>query len=188
MRLSLTLTCTAFIVLACAARAGAQEHALGVTIGYPGSLGVVWQPSSRIALRPGIAFRTSGSQPLNDLGHFQSWSFSADISGLIYLQPAGPLRMYVTPRYLYSRISSTSTIEVPQIQSPFGTLTTIPITTRRSTNEHGVAGLVGAEYRLGDRFGVFGEAGLLYTRASLLTNSSSWAVGSTSSVGVALYF
>ena len=188
MRLSTLLACSCLSIFVSVTPASAQEPAFGVTIGYPGSVGVVWQPSARVALRPSLTFRNSGSDPANDVGDFESSSLSTTISALFYVRPAGPLRVYLTPRYSFGRTSSTTTIEVPQIQLPFGTFTTTTITTKRRTSEHGLAGLIGVEYRMGERFGVFGEVGLLYTRASLSSETDNWAVGSTSGVGVTLYF
>ena len=125
---------------------------------------------------------------MDDVGDFESSSLSTTVSALFYVRPAGPLRVYLTPRYSFGHTSATTTIQVPQIQFPFGTITTTSFTTRRTTHEHGLAGLIGVEYRLGERFGVFGEVGLLYTRASLSGNTDNWAVGSTSGIGVTLYF
>jgi hypothetical protein len=188
MRLSAFLACSSLAILVTVTPASAEEPSFGVTIGYPGSVGVVWQPSARIAVRPSFTFRNSGSDPMNDVGDFESSSLSSTVSALFYVRPAGPLRVYVTPRYSFGRTSATTTIQVPQIQLPFGTITTTSITTTRSTLEHGVAGLIGVEYRLAERFGVFGEVGLLYTRASLSSDTDNWAVGSTSGIGVTLYF
>jgi hypothetical protein len=188
MRLSPFLTCTALTLFTCAAPASAQEHPFGVSIGYPGSIGFLWQPAVRIAVRPSINFRQSGSGPLNDVGDFESSSSSTNISALLYLRPSSPLRLYLAPRYSFTRTSSTSSIQVPQLQFPPGTISSTTITSHRSVNEHGVAGLFGVEYRAGERFGVFGEVGVLHTRASLSSSSDNWAVGSTSGVGVAVYF
>jgi len=188
MRLSSSLACAIVTIVALTVPAVAQEPTFGVAVGYPGSVGVVWQPASRIAVRPSITFRNSGSDPVDDVGDFESSSLSTTVSGLIYLRASSPLRVYVTPRYSFGRTSSTITLQVPQFQVPLGTITTTPITTKRTTHEHGLAGLVGAEYRLGERFGVFGEVGVLYTQASLSSETDNWAVGSTSGIGVTLYF
>ena len=188
MRLSPFLTCTALTLFTFAAPASAQEHAFGVSIGYPGSVGFVWQPAARIAVRPAITFRQSGSDAVEDLGDFESSSLATNISALVYLRPSSPLRVYLAPRYSFSRTSSTTSIEVPQFQFPLGTITTTTITSHRTIDEHGIAGLFGVEYRVGERFGVFGEVGVLYTRASLSSSSDNWAVGSTSGIGVAVYF
>ena len=188
MRLSSSLTCAIVTIFAFAVPAVAQERTFGVTVGYPGSVGVVWQPAGRVAIRPSITFRNSGSDPMDEAGDFESSSLSTTVGGLIYLRASAPLRLYLTPRYSFARTSSTITLQVPQLQFPLGTLTTTSVTTKRTTHEHGLALLVGAEYRLGDRFGVFGEVGVLYTRASLSSETDNWAVGSTSGIGVTLYF
>jgi len=188
MRVYPLLACWVLITFAGTGSASAQDAAFGVTIGYPGSVGVQWQPASRLAVRPAVTFRNSGSDVDDDVGNIESSSLSTTISGLIYVRPSGPLRVYLTPRYSFGRTSSTITLEVPQFQFPLGTLTTTTITTKRTTHEHGVAGLIGAEYRLGEHFGVFGEVGVLYTRASLSSEADTWAVGSTSGIGVTLYF
>ena len=188
MRVCPLLACWVLTLSAGTVPASAQDAAFGVTIGYPGSVGVQWQPASRLAVRPAVTFRTSGSDVDEDVGNIESSSLSTSISGLVYLRPAAPFRIYLSPRYSFNRTRSTISFEVPQIQFPLGTITTTTITTKRTTHEHGVAGLIGAEYRLGERFGVFGEVGVLYTRASLSSEADNWAVGSTSGVGVNLYF
>ena len=90
MRVYPVLACWVLTMLAGTLPASAQDAAFGVTIGYPGSVGVQWQPVSRLAVRPAITFRNSGSDVDEDAGSIESSSLSTSISGLVYLRPAGP--------------------------------------------------------------------------------------------------
>jgi opacity protein-like surface antigen len=189
------------LVLLAATAAHAQEdRSFGVTMGYPGSIGVLWHATPRVAVRPALAFSHSGSDDTS-FNALDGSVLTASISGIIYLQPAGPFRMYMSPRYTYGRFrTSTSTsIDVPTLSPTLGLTTeTITISSKSKRHEHGGAGLVGAEYRPGDRFAVFGEAGLQYSRSSSDTTTGTlpigtdlptrWMVGTTGGVGVTVYF
>ena len=196
MRLLTISLSMALVLLTAAAPARAQDRRpFGVTIAFPGPIGVVWQPMERAAVRATVSFASNG---LED-GDSDGFSLGPSVSGLFYLQPSGPFRVYLSPRYSYSRSSTTSSIEVPSLSPPF-TITTVTVSTESKNRSHGGAGLVGVEYRLGERFAVFGEAGLQYSRSrssftrsgglplSIPSPSERWTFGSTGGVGVSVYF
>ena len=159
MRLLTISLSMALVLLTAAAPARAQDRRpFGVTIAFPGPIGVVWQPVERVAVRATVSFASNGVEEIGD-GDSDGFSLGTSVSGLFYLQLSGPFRIYLSPRYSYSRSSSTSSIEVPSLSPPV-TITTVTVSTESKNRSHGGAGLVGVEYRLGERFAVFGEAGL----------------------------
>ncbi len=188
-----------------AARAAADDHpALGVTMGYPASIGVIWNVSDRIALRPEISLQqvsttstsvittvfgvgtsvttlTTTTQSVND-----QWNTGYGASALFYLKRWDALRTYVSPRFVYSRSSSSSTNST----APGGTSTTTEFT----SNSYLFSGSFGAEYSLARRFGVYGEVGFGYSHQN--TENTFAAAGSNtghtvatrSGVGAIFYF
>jgi hypothetical protein len=174
-----------FLVLLPAA-AGAQDKGrAGVTMGYPGTVGVLWHVSENVALRPEFQFSyTSSESSTPDLGLSSSshgWSIAPGASALFYLKRFDNLRTYLSPRFTFSR--STSSFE----SGSFGTAAT---STNRS---YGGSGSFGAQYSPGDRFSVFAEAGLGVTRttgrsgqSSTRTSGHQWTL--RTGVGAVLYF
>jgi hypothetical protein len=199
VHLSIVLLLAVSSLVLAATPARAQERNFALTMGYPGSVGVLWRPTKRFALRPAVTFRAANSDDDDDTSSSENGSISTTISGLIYVGASTPLRLYISPRYSYSRtsITSTVTIEVPSfpvVGFPGSTLITSTRTIRG--RRHGVAGLFGVEYYLGDRFSVFGETGIDWERSTMTGSSSplvslrsrEWSVSSTAGVGASLYF
>jgi hypothetical protein len=158
-----------------AGTASAQDDSrVGITMGYPASIGILWQATERVALRPEITLsRTSAestatssltvftpdgrlitstttSRLTNDL-----WQVSAGLSALFYLTKHDALRTYLSPRWAYTRSSNSSTSDRTAI-----------VTSGDSTGQF-VGGSVGAQYALGRRFSVFGEIGLGFSRTRI---------------------
>src|SRR5215210_8020139 len=50
------VVCLAAMLVIAKAAAAQEPGQIGLTMGYPGTIGVVWHPTSRIALEPDIAF------------------------------------------------------------------------------------------------------------------------------------
>jgi opacity protein-like surface antigen len=182
----LTSIAAALVVLLGSGHAFAQERGkAGLSMGYPAAVGLVWQLSDRVAIRPEfqVARTTSElSAPGIDLlsSSASSWSIGAGVSGLFYLQRWDELSTYLSPRFAYSRSTATSKTSV---------------STTRSTSESNVYNgslSFGAQYALGRRFSAFGEVGfgLTDTRASSATGSSSdgriWST--RTGAGVIFYF
>jgi opacity protein-like surface antigen len=158
--------------------AAAQEPGdIGVFMGYP-SLGLVWQVSEKVAIRPEIAFSSTSTEVESSFstGTSQGWNLRFGGSALFYLKDADRLRTYVAPQFTYSRTHT----ETSSSQS------------EAAGNSYGFAGLFGAQYSLNDRFSVFGELGLAYTHSTLSdlisTDSQADNWGTRTGVGVILYF
>jgi hypothetical protein len=171
----------------------------GLTIGYPGSFGVIYQPTQRLALRPDVTFGYSGSGTDSDTYSAHQWRLGTGISALIYLRPERPFRVYVSPSYSYRRVSQTSTqvTSVPSFDNGVFTITRRSIETTTHNNQHGIAGALGVEYRVTDDLGFFAEGGVQYRRLRLTTDGPSGFitdgrtvgdVHSVGGVGVAVYF
>jgi hypothetical protein len=198
-------------VVLLAAPVGAQEHGqVGLSMGYPASVGIVWHVADRVALRPEISFVqsstvTTATSTLTFTGPFgpqtqttqaqfttDSTTVGTGVSGLFYLWKRDSLSAFVTPRYAYSRGTGT-TVASGVAATP----------TEITTSNHFVSGSFGAQYALGRRFSVFGEIGLGYidTRvdnasaasvspngSSTISETSSHGVSTRSGAGVVFYF
>ena len=164
------------------ARAGAQEKGqAGITMGYPASVGVLWHVSDRVAIRPECSFSwTDGSSAGIIASSTQFWSFGTGVSALFYAPAHDNLRTYVSPRFTYTRSQGDSD------------------TSASTTTAYSFAGMFGAQYALGRRFGIFGEVGVGYARqggstttqflGQTRTESNGNTIGTRSGVGVVLYF
>jgi len=157
--------------------ASAQERGrTGLTMGYPASVGVVWQPSDGFALRPEISFATT-SIDSSTTGLRGTTSVGVGLSGLFYVAKWESLSTYVSPRFVYNRLSSG--------ESPLAT----------DVNSYALIGSFGTQYALNQRFGVFGEVGVGYGHEQVENRSASFNSTSTSNswntrtgIGVMLYF
>jgi hypothetical protein len=175
-----------------AGTAVAQEESgqIGVVMGYPASVGVLWRAHDHVAVRPEISFvRTSGESTTNGTASGSindSWSVGFGASALFYLGTGDGLRTYVSPRFSYVR-NSASTESAPGA-----------LRSENWSHTYSLAGSFGAEYALVKRFSVFGEVGLAYARQTsayrsstpnvLGNDSTASSVGTRSAVGVIVYF
>ena len=85
---------------------GQEKGQVGLTMGYPASVGLVWHVAERVAVRPEFSFSksTSDAEEIIDASS-SGWTLGVGISGLFYVSRADNLRTYVSPRYTYrSRI------------------------------------------------------------------------------------
>jgi hypothetical protein len=145
----------------------AQEAgSLGLTIGYPASVGVLWQVSSRLGLRPEVALDvvSSTSSSTSRFGTSRtmtdSWQAGLGISALILLRRWDSTSLYVTPRYVFSTGDTTRETEDPP------GLVSVSLGTTLSSG-HRFSGSVGVHHTLAPRFAVFGELGLAHDRDTL---------------------
>src|SRR5438067_11504419 len=99
------LALTAIVVVPRAARAQ-NEPRVGLTMGYPSSVGVIWHMTNRVAVRPEITFaRTTGDSIGNDLpgaspiSTSDSTGVGTGISALFYVHRWDALRTYISPRF-----------------------------------------------------------------------------------------
>jgi hypothetical protein len=143
--------------LAVAGGARAQDTPrVGITMGYPSAVGVIWNVADRLALRSEITF--SGESNDSSIGSIlgtgtgsstDGFQIGVGLSGLIYVGRWDALRSYVSPRFSYSRTSSSGTSTGSSSES--------------TTQSYLTSGSFGAQYSLGRRFGAFGEIGIAYT-------------------------
>ena len=168
-----------FCLLGVAASVAAQDRGrVGITMGYPASVGLLWHVSETTALRPEFTFnRDDASSESLVSARSNFWSTAAGASVLFYSSVRDNLRTYVAPRFSYARTRGTSDI------------------TSSTTNSYAFAGMFGAQYSLGKRFAAFGEVGFGYSRQTgsvtspvFTTKSRSNSVGTRSGAGVILYF
>jgi hypothetical protein len=166
-------TVLALLVLLAPAVVHAQDDPkVGVTMGYPGAIGVQWQVSDAFALRPEITFsRTTGDSTGSDLlganppvTTEDTNAVGAALSALVYVGRKDALRPYISPRIAYSRSAASASTNTNTIPGPSTSDSTI--------SSYSAAGSFGAQYALGRRFSVFGELGASYTRTTTLTTST----------------
>ena len=191
------------------------ERKFGFVIGYPTVAGVQWQINDRFAIRgdagfdwgtvetetPQLAFSSMGLTPTLNTSTtaFHHSTASVGVSALITVARRDQVRLYLAPRVAWNRQHSSVSTVGATIAFPagpvFGSVTTVLADRASSTttNGLGVDGMFGANYRLGDRFEVFGEAGVSFTSPTS-TNSSagssitSYIIGSRSDVGIVIRF
>ena len=143
---------------------------LGLTMGYPAAVGVIWNVADRLALRPEVNFskssvESSGSDILGPAPILtnDATQVGVGLSALVYFAQWDAVRAYVSPRFTYSR-SSTST-------NPGSTV--LPSATTEATgNAYATTGSFGAQGSLGRHFGVFGEIGAGFTSSSTTSNTT----------------
>jgi hypothetical protein len=153
----------------------------GLIITAPTAVGFIWHVTDTVAVRPDFGFSLSSNDSSGS--ETSSTVTSIGVNVLFSLARRDDLDIYVTPRFSWSHSSS-------DIES-----TTSPIDAETSGNAVAFGGGVGAQYRFGRRFGVFGEAGFIYTDlhsegestlSSFESDGSSFALRTV--VGVAIYF
>jgi hypothetical protein len=213
MRTPSIASCVGLLAVLLPAPAFAQEPGqVGVSMGYPASVGVVWHVADRIAIRPEISlvqtstdittvttltFSTPSGTQTQQITRAQfttdSTTVGAGVSALFYVWKQEALRAFLTPRYAYTRGTST-TAGSGAAAAPSDI----------TTKNHFVSGSFGAQYALGRKFGVYGEIGLGYTHsrvdnasttggiasgtASTTTDTTSHGVSTRSGAGVVFYF
>jgi hypothetical protein len=167
--------------LCTAAAASAQDKGdAGLSVSAPQAIGIIWHASERLALRPDVTFGFSETDGEGVGLDVSSKSFGVGISLLLYTRRWDDLRLYVSPRFTYSRASSDVDNSLDGADSTF--------------SGWGLAGSVGGQYALGTRFGVFAEAGLSFasqeseTASIFTTNRSTWSFGTRTAIGGILYF
>ena len=169
--------------------AAAQSNTLGVSIGIPASLAVLWQPTAAIGIRPELTFDLFDAESTST-SRFGTSRFSNDtrqvgvgVSALFQLHREENLLVYVSPRYVYRRGHTDVTQEVPA--EVFGLNGS-----DREIRGYSLTGSLGGRYALGTRFGVFGELGFDYSREDTTDPSVESRISRTgirSSAGVVLF-
>jgi hypothetical protein len=200
MRVSAVATACATLVLTGTSVQAQESGQVGLSIGYPASLGVLWHPSERFGIRADTTFVFSSSETQAPLvlggeldREMDTTGFGFGLSGLLYLGRTDNVSTYVSPRFVYSK--TTTDIEGPEllILVPPG----YPVPTldyRVETSGYSVAGSMGIQYSPNRRFSVFGELGLDYTSSESSSSSPTStelevsSFGLRSGVGIVWYF
>ena len=182
---------TTLAILLVPVGAAAQESGdIGVAMGYPANIGVIYHASDRIAIRPEMNFSWQSTEDLDDRSNREDTrtSFGFGLSGLFYTSKNDNLRTYLSPRFTYTR--SRADIAFSDTQ-----------TAETDADSYQLSASFGAQYSLGTKFAVFGEAGVAYswleaTSFSGLSlpnvgnrdNDEGRAFGTRTAVGVVFYF
>lgn len=171
------LLCVLTFIAVPAVGSAQEVGRVGITMGYPESIGVMWHVTDKMAIRPEFSFaHATSTTTLPGLPATSSSSTGVAIgaSALFYMNERDHLRPYFAPRWTYG-----------YSDSDIGTTTT--------TNT--VSGLFGAQYALGSHFAVFGETGLSYGHSSVKSDVTVVTVtgtgnsfGTHTGAGVIVYF
>jgi hypothetical protein len=168
--------------------ASAQDKGrAGLAMGFPGSVAIVWHPTEAIGIRPEISISRSSTEFTSTIGTITTTTrttavtLSTGVSAMFYSAAKDNLRVYFSPRAIYTRLNNT----IPAIGTSPATTTTL--------SGYAAGGSVGAQYALGHRFSAYGEVGFSYahqSQNSTLSGSTSKAnsVSTRSAAGVILYF
>lgn len=140
-----------------------DEPKVGLTMGYPSAIGVLWHATERLAIRPEVtatrgSSESSSSDPIIGAAGVSTpsdnWQVGVGLSGVFYLTRDGGLRTYLTPRFAHSRTSASNAVAGSVVSS---------------TSEgwiYTTSGAFGAQYSFARHFGVFGEVGAAYTSST----------------------
>jgi hypothetical protein len=163
--------------------APAQEAGqVGITMGYPASVGLVWHVTDRVAIRPEVSFALGSSETHSEIFDTEgdSSTFATGVATLFSLRDWDDVRAYAGPRFSYGRTTSNSE-------------TLLDGVTELTATTYELAGLFGVQYTPHRRFAVFGEVGVGYTNretkggaSTLILESRSW--GTQTGAGIIFYF
>ena len=162
MRSRLTAPVLAVLTLFGTGVVRAQEPGhVGLTMGYPTAVGVIWHVADRLALRPDLSLSqssgdstTTTAPQIGSPSSNNSWQVGIGLSAFFYVARWDALRVYVGPRFAYSRSTTTSSSSSSSLSASV---------TDGTASSYSTTGSFGAQYLLGPRFAVFGEIGLSYT-------------------------
>jgi Outer membrane protein beta-barrel domain len=201
--LRITLIALVSAMLFSTAAAAQERGQIGIGMGYPGSISLMWHITDAVAVRPDVRFRWTGGSDIEA----ETTTVAFGIAGLWYFARHDGLTMYVSPRFEYAHTSLEYDIRLaipalsPQDLSALGLpIASFPQTYDASSSTKSFSGSFGAQYAVHKRFSVFGEAGLDYQKvgrpdflgslSSVIARSTdgprSW--GTRSAVGVIIYF
>lgn len=167
---------------------------IGVTMGYPAGVGLLWHVSDRVGLRPDVTVSRGTTDttttasgfggPVSTTSSQSDWTVSTGISVLVTLGEVDRLRIYAVPRVAYLRAKTSNDASTGSLGN-YGSTTDGVI----------ASGGIGAHYRLGDRVAIFGESGVQYQRQTFETGYSTArskatlsVVGLRSALGLVVYF
>jgi len=193
---------TVIVLLVGGGAASAQESGhVGLSMGYPEKIGVLWHVTERVAIRPGISLSNTSSDPEFSFGlsggptstrttsSNDASSIGVQVDALFSVGVWDNVHAYIAPGYEYGR-STFRSVMTTVSTGPLGSSTTSE-TQKTHGHDHEVRGIFGARYVPHRRFGVFGEMGLHYSKSESaffesILRQRSW--GTTTGVGVIFYF
>ena len=178
MRIRRFLTLCSALTVCAPVLAGAQDTSkVGITMGYPGSVGLLWYVTDSVAIRPAITFSHSSN---DGVPGSQGSSFGLDLGALLYVKKYDNVRTYISPRFSYTHTSTTLTSSgIPPLEA--------------TSNSTGGAGTFGAQFLASPRFSVYGEAGLSFahrtseTKSVFPSSSKGTTWGTVAGVGIVFY-
>lgn len=182
------------IVAAClvpAAAAAQEAGKIGVTMGFPASVGVIWHASEKFAVRPEFSFSQSSVEL--SLSESDRTTVGVGLSALFYTKKWDNAAMYFSPRFAWSHSTAETRTDFDDFP-PVIFIESIDTERESSANSYAYSGSVGAQGWIGRRFSVFGEVGLEYMTGSAETDSFPSSDSSVkgfnlrSGVGAVLYF
>jgi hypothetical protein len=178
--------------LSCSIPATAQEPGqVGLSIGFPGSIGVVWHASDSLAIRPDFSFNHTSSESGSPASlNTSSWSYGFGVSALFYVGKVHDnVRAYLAPRFGYVRTNADT--------EP----TSYTVSSGSHSNSYVYTGSAGVQYSPVRRFSVYGEAGIQYSDSASTFEanttvpdviargkSTSSSFGTRAGVGIVWYF
>ena len=188
---------SAAVVLFGGSNAIAQEGGqVGLAMGYPTAIGVVWHATDGVGLKGEVNFSHSSSEldgsPFLITRETHTDSFGFAVAGQFYVSRNDDVSTYVSPRFAYSRITVKS--EGSDFVSTLEPISVPGFDIRNELSSYSFAGSFGAQYSPNRRFSVFGELGLSFTSQETesspltVTESEGSTFGVRSAVGVILYF
>jgi hypothetical protein len=156
---------------------------IGLTMAAPSAIGILWQVTDYVALRPEVTWtRTATESSQIDVAggtpvtNDDNNGVGVALGALLYVGRHDAFRPYVVPRFSYTRSSISASANNNTILGP---------TTSSSTSSaYQASGGIGGQYTFGRHFGVFGEAGLAYTRTNVETSSTFMITQTTVANGV----
>ena len=166
--------------------AGQDAGQVGLSVGFPGLIGLTWHATEAIAIRPDFSFSHTHSDSTTSEVESGSWVVGFGASALFYTGTRRDnVRAYLSPRFGYARTSS-------DVTGPFTSPT-------QRQNSYQYSGSFGVQYMPTKRFSVYGEAGVLYqtseatfatTTAGVSTEGKSTTdtFGTRAGVGIVWYF
>ena len=146
-----------------------------------------WTHSTSESPGTSTTFGPGGLTTVQTTSTNETTAVGVGVSGLIHVWRQEALRVYVSPRFTYTHQSASIDLGLP-------VTTVVPVSTRSTMDTYGVAGSLGAQYTLARHFGLFGEVGVAYTRATVstdvfvLASGKNTTVGLRSGAGVILFF
>ncbi len=163
--------------------AHAQEAGqVGITLGYPASVGLIWHVTDSVAVRPEVSFALGTSETHSEVFDTEgdSSTFGTGVAALFTLREWDDVRAYAGPRFAYGRATSSSENLIDGV-------------TELNSTTYELAGLFGVQYTPHRRFAVFGEVGIGYINretesgeSAVVLESRNW--GTQTGAGIIFYF